>query len=219
LAAARTRAPSSSSDEVTASFAVVLPDEPVPIRLMNTIWADRHGVYDALSTTRDLRSWLIAIQPNDESGSYDEPAPNDDDLERFRTLRDALRRLAAMLTGDTRPAAASSVTDIDQAVVAVNDAATEAPTWPQLHLKDGALERVSAGSATPARRALSSIAHHSIEMLTGEDRVKLRACYAPGCVLYFVKDHPRREWCSKACGNRVRAARHYQRHRQDQPHD
>jgi len=28
-----------------------------------------------------------------------------------------------------------------------------------------------------------------------------------------VKNHPRREWCSAACGNRVRAARHYRRHR------
>ena len=36
--------------------------------------------------------------------------------------------------------------------------------------------------------------------------------HAPGCVLYFIKDHPRREWCSTACGNRARAARHYARH-------
>ncbi|HEY3005705.1 MAG TPA: CGNR zinc finger domain-containing protein [Kribbellaceae bacterium] len=39
-----------------------------------------------------------------------------------------------------------------------------------------------------------------------------RACYAPGRVLYFVTGHPRREWCSTACGNRARAARHYARH-------
>jgi hypothetical protein len=45
------------------------------------------------------------------------------------------------------------------------------------------------------------------------DSPRLRACQAPGCVLYFVKDHPRREWCSTACGNRARAARHYRRHR------
>jgi predicted RNA-binding Zn ribbon-like protein len=88
-----------------------------------------------------------------------------------------------------------------------------------LHYEDGALQRVSAGSATPSRRALSSIARHCIATLTGEDRVKLCACYAPGCVLYLVKDHPRREWCSTACGNRVRAARHYQRHRKNQRRD
>jgi predicted RNA-binding Zn ribbon-like protein len=49
-------------------------------------------------------------------------------------------------------------------------------------------------------------------LMAGENPVGLRACYAPGCVLYFVNSHPRREWCSTACGNRARAARHYQRH-------
>jgi predicted RNA-binding Zn ribbon-like protein len=33
--------------------------------------------------------------------------------------------------------------------------------------------------------------------------------------LYFVKRHPRREWCSAGCGNRARVARHYHRHRKD----
>lgn len=28
-----------------------------------------------------------------------------------------------------------------------------------------------------------------------------------------IKRHPRQEWCSVACGNRARAARHYQQHR------
>jgi CGNR zinc finger len=46
---------------------------------------------------------------------------------------------------------------------------------------------------------------------TEPDATKLRACHAPGCVLYFVKSHPRRAWCSEACGNRARAARHYER--------
>jgi predicted RNA-binding Zn ribbon-like protein len=34
---------------------------------------------------------------------------------------------------------------------------------------------------------------------------------APGCVLLYVSDHPRRQWCSNACGNRARQARHYRR--------
>ena len=42
---------------------------------------------------------------------------------------------------------------------------------------------------------------------------QLRACLGPGCVLYFVQQHPRREWCSAGCGNRARVARHYHRHR------
>lgn len=197
-----------AADVVSDSFAVVLPDEPLPVRLMNTIWADRHGGHDVLSTTANLSAWLAAVTPDAPA-----PDPNPDDLVRFRTLRDALRRLAATLTDDSRPAAASATTDVDQAVADVNDAAQHAPTWPQLAHHQGDLIQTTEGLATPAKRTLSLIAQDAIKLLTGDVRVRLRACYAPGCVLYFVKSHPRREWCSTACGNRARAARHYQRHR------
>jgi hypothetical protein len=87
-----------NSDLATASLALVLPDEPLAVRLMNTIWADRHGVYDALDTVANLQAWLTAVRPGGDG-----PSPDASDLERFRALRDALRRLAAVLTDDTRP--------------------------------------------------------------------------------------------------------------------
>jgi predicted RNA-binding Zn ribbon-like protein len=197
---------------VTASMAVVLPDEPLPVQLMNTIWADRGGVHDVLTTTGNLHAWLTAVQADEEA-----PVPGPGDLQRFRALRDALRRIAALLTDDTRPAAASATADIEQAVTDVNGAAAHAPTWPQLTYHGGELHQYTAGHANAIQRTLSSIARQSIHLLTGEDRLKLHACYAPGCVLYFVKNHPRREWCSTACGNRARAARHYQRHHKSPP--
>jgi predicted RNA-binding Zn ribbon-like protein len=55
------------------------------------------------------------------------------------------------------------------------------------------------------------LARDAIDLLTGTTAGDLRACGAPGCILLFVKDHPRREWCSNACGNRARQARHYER--------
>jgi predicted RNA-binding Zn ribbon-like protein len=36
----------------------------------------------------------------------------------------------------------------------------------------------------------------------------------PACVLFFVKNHPRRDYCSPVCGNRARVSRHYERHRE-----
>jgi predicted RNA-binding Zn ribbon-like protein len=201
----------SDSDLVAASFAVVLPDEPLPVRLMNTIWADRLGVHDVLITAPNLRAWLAAVRPDDALSP-----PDDQDLERFRSFRDGLRRLAALLTDDTRPAAASPVTDIDQAVSAINTAVAYAPTRPQLAYRDGQILRAASGHATAAQRALSAMAEESIDLFTGEGQARLRACHAPGCVLYFVKDHPRREWCSTTCGNRARVARHYQRHHRGQ---
>jgi predicted RNA-binding Zn ribbon-like protein len=197
-----------AADLAGASWALLLPSEPVPVRLMNTIWADRSGVHDALTTTGDLGAWLATTYPG-----LGQPDPGPDDLDSFRALRDALRRLAALVTGDTRSAAASATTGISQAVTDVNHAAAQAPVWPQLAYHDGGLHAAAGGGATPAQRALSSIAHQAVGLLTGQDGLTLRACDAPGCVLYFTRDHPRRQWCSAACGNRARAARHYQRHR------
>ena len=130
-------------------------------------------------------------------------------------LRDALRRLAALLTADDRPAAASATTDPRWAVAEVNAAATLAPTWPKLMLRGGTLDKEMTGIGTPGDQLLTRIAREAIELFAGARRAELRACRAPGCVLYFVHDHPRREWCSSACGNRARVARHYGRHRRD----
>ena len=43
------------------SRAWLLPDEPVPVRLMSTIWADAEGIHDDLRTPRDIDAWLDAV--------------------------------------------------------------------------------------------------------------------------------------------------------------
>ena len=42
------------STPVPAERDWVLPDEPLPVRLMSTIWADADGSHDDLRTTADL---------------------------------------------------------------------------------------------------------------------------------------------------------------------
>ncbi|WP_433273368.1 CGNR zinc finger domain-containing protein [Actinosynnema sp. CS-041913] len=163
---------------------------------MNTIRADRSGLHDDLDAVEGLAGWL--------------GFPVDDgDLAAFRALRQALRDLAAVLTDDTRAIAAGR--DLDRAVAAVNDAVRRAVVWPQIGVVDGELRGHAVTDASPADRVLAATATEAVELFTGAGRLLLRACLAPGCVLYFVQDHPRREWCSPACGNRVRAARHYRR--------
>ena len=181
---------------------VLTPDEPRPVLLMNTIWANRSQVHDDLTTVGGLRDFLGV--PADQV-----------DLEAFRALRQALRDLAGVLTEDTRAIARDR--DLGRAVAEVNRAARSARRWPRLIVRDGELLRDNESEGSPTLQALASIAAEAVELFTGENRVLLRACYAPGCVLYFVKDHPRREWCSPSCGNRVRAARHYRRNRGESP--
>jgi predicted RNA-binding Zn ribbon-like protein len=183
----------------------MLADEATPIRLMATIWADVSGVHDDLRSAADLTAWLDAagVDHGDQLATGDE-------LKLARRLRDAVRRLAAQVTGDEREAARSATADVEEAVRDLNEVLAYLPA-PRIAFVDGALRQSSSGGASAVTAGLAYVAHESIELLTGPDAGTLRACYAPGCVLYFAKTHPRREWCSVTCGNRVRAARHYDR--------
>ena len=193
-----------------AERAWALPDEPPPVRLMSTIWADADGPHDDLRTTADVDAWLDAVGVG-RAGAH----ASEGELATARALRDAVRLLAAHVTGDHRPSAAGATADFAAALDQVNATAAELPA-PRLALRDGRLERGLPGGPSPVATGLAQVAEQAVALLGGEEAGRLRACYAPGCVLYFVKTHPRREWCSVACGNRVRAARHYRRARDQQ---
>jgi predicted RNA-binding Zn ribbon-like protein len=194
------------------STSAPLMGEPWPVELMNTVWADRDGQYDALDDDGEARAWLAEAR---SAPVLTVAGTSDDDraaLPRLRELRDALRRLAADVTGDPRTSWRSPVGS-DEAVARLDEIAAAAPTWPALERAgDGALVRVTRSAASSADAAVSLIAQQGVELFT-EGGPTLRACLAPGCVLYFVAHHPRREWCSAGCGNRARVARHYRRHR------
>jgi predicted RNA-binding Zn ribbon-like protein len=190
-------------NELATGRAWVLPDEAVPIRLMATIWADTSGAHDDLGGGEDLDAWLDAVGV-ERSGDHATAA----ELALALRLRDAVRRLAAQVTNDQRPAAASATADVRAAVRDVNEAVTHLPV-PQLAFTDGVLRENASNDSSAVTAGLARIARESIALLGGADAAELRACNAPGCVLYFMKTHPRREWCSVACGNRVRAARRY----------
>lgn len=198
---------------MTSAAASLLPDEPAPVRLMNTIWADTRGVHDELTSPVAFAEWLAAVTDYERS---DLGGTSQRELAEALLLRDSLRRLAAYSTGDERPSAQSPVSNLDEAVAAVNAVLADSPQT-ELALRDGRLRATRPRRASAARSALAQLGQDAVELLTGPAAVKLRACNAPGCVLYFVKTHPRREWCSEGCGNRVRAARHYQRTRKRNP--
>jgi predicted RNA-binding Zn ribbon-like protein len=192
-------------DETATDREWMLADEAVPIRLMATIWADVAGVHDDLVAGDDLDAWLDAVGV--DRGSEKATAA---ELAMARSLRDAVRRLAAQVTEDDRGAARSATGDVDTAVRDLNDVVTHLPV-PRIVLTDGVLRQSSSRDGSAVTAGLARVAEESIALLGGPEADKLRACNAPGCVLYFVKTHPRREWCSVTCGNRVRAARHYEK--------
>lgn len=176
---------------------------------MSTIWADSDGVHDDFAAPADLDEWLNAVGV-ELAGETAKPT----DLDQALRLRDATRRLAAHVTADTRLAAASRMERIDYAITTLNDAVRFTP-HPRLDWCDDTLSIAADTPGARVRSGLAVVALATMQLLGGSDAATVRACNAPGCVLYFVRTHPRREWCSVACGNRVRAARHYERVRAD----
>ena len=184
--------------------------EPLSLRFANTRYAVRGQARDHIATPELLQAWLA--RHADELGAAPEVVPAD--VPAFADLRDAVRELIAVaipvvvLGGDPAPAH-------EDAVALLNRLSAGAPTWPTLVRADGRFQVIRRATGDGRTLALATLARDAITLLTGELAGGLRACGAAGCVQFFVKDHPRREWCSTACGNRVRAARHYLRRRDD----
>lgn len=196
----------------TAGTIAAVFGEPLPVELMNTIRGGRGDLRDALDSDESVYEWLMAMADRilAESGAHTIAFSQEDArlvARDLRALRDALRSLAAEITEDPRPA--TSRMTHTQAVATINvlaDARAEL-VWPA----DGEPIRAAAVRGSQARLAVGLIARQAIDFFGGPPRHQLRACLAPRCVLYFVKEHPRREWCTPKCGNRARVKRHYDR--------
>ncbi|MET7745080.1 ABATE domain-containing protein [Streptomyces sp. NPDC005385] len=193
--------------------------EPLPVELMNTVSVERGRVGDALTSDAGAGAWLGAVSDRVAAEAGIDPYRGDEAAARavandLRKLRDGLRRLAVEVTGDPRPQATTPQLARRDAIKNINALAR---TWPELSWPaDEDPRRVYRARSSPARLAVELIAHQGVELFAGPGRGQLRPCLAPSCLLFFIKDHGRREWCSTLCGSRVRAARHYQRHRTTQ---
>jgi predicted RNA-binding Zn ribbon-like protein len=121
-------------------------------------------------------------------------------LPEFLDLRDALREvLEASICGGPFPAAA---------VERLNEASARVPWIRRLEPPD-AVERPSSSGA--AARVMAEIAWSAISLVGTDRRERLRRC--PACGRFFVTTRAGRLWCSAACGNRTRVARHQARRR------
>ena len=178
-------------------------EEPLAVELYNTIYVGDGVVVDGLAEPISAATWLEALRERLPLGGVG-GEPNQDQLTALRdVVRDVLRATVEQRTPSR------------VGIEALNAASARAPS-------SAAARWRRSGDPEPIvrfhsdRRAdivISAIAADAIELVTGPARTELRSCGAPGCVLIFLKDPPRREWCSGACGNRARQARHYWRTR------
>ncbi|WP_328558876.1 CGNR zinc finger domain-containing protein [Streptomyces coelicoflavus] len=192
-------------------------DTRIALDLALTVRHDGHGgVADDLADLAGLTAWVRTarpgVVPDGEGFTADASA-----LAAVRDVRAATRALfaRAVRPGEPSPADAARLMPVPEALRRLNETAARTPTVPVLAWDDDTRPPVvRAAPAQGARTDLAAaLAQAVIGFLAGPDRQRLRACHAPRCVRYFLKEHPRQEWCKPSCGNRARVARHQERHR------
>lgn len=183
-----------------------LVGEPLAVDLANTLEIYEAGdAVDFLLSTSGLSGWLEL-----ESGRLEGWAHvTEGELSETRELRAAIRGLFEALVSGSVPSEPP-----EDGVRRINAASARAPTHLELDCSGAQLRVRTRGDddASPAS-ALAAVARSAIEIAGGHVRGALRVCEAPGCPRLFLATRPQRRWCSEACGNRTRVARHYRRHR------
>ena len=130
-------------------------------------------------------------------------------LDRAVALREAIYRIFSAVTAKRTPEAA----DLDLLNIVLSEALAALQVAPTA---DGFVwawdsQRPELG------HVLWPVAQSAADLLTSVDLHAVRECAAPDCGWLFLdtsRNHSRR-WCDmKACGNRAKARRHYERNRQ-----
>ncbi|MCX4825431.1 CGNR zinc finger domain-containing protein [Streptomyces sp. NBC_01142] len=186
-----------------------------------TIRHDGHGgVADDLQDAAGLTGWVRERADDlvDEMPGARDFTADGDALAAVLELRAAVRSLFARAVRPGLPSSADAqrLLPADRALGRLNSAAADVPVVPRLDWPEtGEPTAVSrpAGAAGECAALTAALARAAIAFLAGPGRARLRACHAPRCVRYFLKEHPRQEWCKPVCGNRARVARHHERHR------
>ncbi len=167
--------------------------EPLSLDLLNSVWIDAGGTHDLLETLDGLAVWL-----------------------RTRDLPPSRSEATRALLLQTRAAIAEHLAG----------PAGTAPTEPlNAVLRRGTVQPVLTPDGprdvpvldAPEHLAAWHCARDYLRLLT-LDTSRIRRCAHPDCVLHFHDTSAKgdRRWCSMAgCGNRAKAARHYQRTRKN----
>lgn len=133
-------------------------------------------------------------------------------MEQARIFRATLRRMAEERARGEEVAA--------EAVNAINDLLRTRIGYKQVISIQGAYEERFLHDQSDSSSLLFPLAEAAVDLLCHADPALIKRCENPACILFFydtTKNHARR-WCSMSgCGNRAKAAAHYQRRRKGKP--
>jgi predicted RNA-binding Zn ribbon-like protein len=174
--------------------------DPLALDLVNT----RSSLGDHLATPADLLAWCAARA--DRLPGEVPAEVTAADLAAVHAVRDSTARALDSARRGTAPSPAD--------LAALNQAQRAAPAISELAWSGSAVTATRRRDGAPGRRLAARLAEAAADLLADPAVTRIRQCEADDCVLLFLAAHPRRRWCSASgCGNRMRVARHYQRHK------
>jgi predicted RNA-binding Zn ribbon-like protein len=174
------------------------------VEFANTLVHDgRGGVDDLLSSAPAARVWLT-----------DRELSPDADYPSLLAARSATRALFAAAiaphpasradNGRARMPAGDALELLQGHVDAIAPAT-------RYSFEAGRVSATPTTEAPPAAATVGILAYAVLEFLASPTAGELRACQAPRCVRYFLRNR-RQEWCKPSCANRARVARYAERH-------
>ncbi|MEV8636268.1 CGNR zinc finger domain-containing protein [Streptosporangium sp. NPDC051023] len=179
-----------------------LTGEPLALDLINTMGGSPEGPVDHLATIEGLRKWL-----GTQSHRLPQPAAplTEADLAAVLELREVVTTVIDQARRGLEPPG--------HALLALSEADRLASPYRTLGWEDGRVVVGAERQGDYCSTLLALLAGATIDLLAGPIGT-VRDCEGPGCCMLFLPAHPRRRWCSpELCGNRVRVARYYRRHK------
>ena len=176
-------------------------DEHASIALANSGgWEMGSESVDLLGGPRHTTDWMIARGLAATDADVQEYCSN-----RLRSFRGDVRAVLDAAVSNQPPPAT--------AVEAINAAMKLAPVFDRLawHESQGFSAVAEHPETQAVEHAMSAVATDVLGLVVGPHGALLARCNAPACGRFLLRTHPRRHWCSTRCGDRVRAARAYER--------
>lgn len=166
---------------------------PLAVDLADTVRVVGTEDVELLVDEKDLETWVTV-----EVLRFPSVAGARGRLSEVVQLRDAVRELLLAHVRDTPPPR--------QALDLVNEASRRGPTFPMINTKGE--REVFELSQDSYDVFAAEVARSTIAVLSDEAGKALAICGAPSCGMFFEPANRRQRWCSQACGNRARVARH-----------
>lgn len=182
---------------------------------VNTRIVENGRLVDLLRGPSDLALWLteagvLGLEGAEgASKGWGEGPGGRRVFERALAFREILLEVVEAMVGD-RPVRQGAIDEVNALLQA-------RPGFPQVERTPNGFEkRFRAERDEQPIDALVPIAESAADLLAEGERLLLKECENPDCVLHFYdtsKNHARR-WCSMSgCGNRMKAQAHYRRRR------